>query len=112
MTSKKLFVDGKVEPMWRRAPQPTKLPNWITREEVDYFVKEFERAGWNGGLNWYRVMNLTHEITPQLTEAKVPQPVTFIAGTKDNVIQMSGGLEKVKANLEKGCCAFICAVPY
>ena len=50
--SDRLYVNGKPEPLYRRSPQPTKLLPWITQAEVDYYVGEFERAGFNGGLNW------------------------------------------------------------
>jgi hypothetical protein len=56
-------------------------------------IAEFEAAGWNGGLNWYRVMDLNWHATPQLTGAPVVQPSLFIAGTQDMVLTMSGGQE-------------------
>ena len=32
--------------------QPAALHDWISQEEFDYYVKDFEAHGWNGGLNW------------------------------------------------------------
>mmetsp|Transcript_26423 Transcript_26423/g.83717 ORF Transcript_26423/g.83717 Transcript_26423/m.83717 type:complete len:365 (-) Transcript_26423:138-1232(-) len=101
--SSKLFVDGRSEPMWRRAPQPKGLAPWISPAEFDYFVAEFERAGWDGGLNWYRVMDLDWQATPQLKGMKVKQPVAFVAGDKDMVIAMSGGVDAVLKGFQRSC---------
>jgi len=62
------------------------LPDWLTQEDLDYFVSEFSEAGFRGGINYYRNFHRNWEITPQLTGMKVTQPVTFIAGEEDVVI--------------------------
>jgi hypothetical protein len=31
-----------------------KLPAWLTEEDAQFFVNEFKRTGFRGGLNWYR----------------------------------------------------------
>mmetsp|Transcript_134722 Transcript_134722/g.418709 ORF Transcript_134722/g.418709 Transcript_134722/m.418709 type:complete len:368 (-) Transcript_134722:60-1163(-) len=103
VTSGKLFVDGRAEPIWKRLPQPTQLPPWISQAEFDYFVGEFARTGWNGGLNWYRVMDVDWQATPQLQGAKVKQPVAFIAGSADGVVMMSGGKKVADKGLRKNC---------
>ena len=55
--STKLFVekDGQTTSpaMWKRAPQPAVLHDWISQPEFDYYVRDFEEHGWNGGLCWY-----------------------------------------------------------
>jgi pimeloyl-ACP methyl ester carboxylesterase len=33
---------------------PEKLPGWLTAEDLDFYVSEFERTGLTGGLNRYR----------------------------------------------------------
>eukprot|EP00928_Gymnodinium_smaydae_P087259 TRINITY_DN71544_c0_g1_i1.p1 TRINITY_DN71544_c0_g1~~TRINITY_DN71544_c0_g1_i1.p1 ORF type:complete len:379 (-),score=70.10 TRINITY_DN71544_c0_g1_i1:35-1138(-) len=103
VTSGKLFVNGKSEPMWRRAPQPKALHSWISQPELDYFVQEFQRGGWDGGLNWYRVMDIDWLCTPQLKDRRVETPCAFVAGSKDMVINMFGGAENVEAALAKVC---------
>jgi pimeloyl-ACP methyl ester carboxylesterase len=54
--------------------------------EIDYYVDEFTRTGFTGGINWYRNFHRNWEITPQLAEAKVEAPAYFIAGKQDPVI--------------------------
>jgi len=101
--SKDLFVDGRAEPMVRRSPQPKALNPWISKDEVDYYVAEFKHAGWDGGLNWYRVMDIDWHATPQLAGMKVKQPVMFLAGSNDGVVAMSGGEDAIRSNLPKIC---------
>src|SRR5262249_37808293 len=59
----------------------------LTAEDLDYFVGEFTRAGFRGGINYYRNFHRNWETTPQLAGVRVSQPVLFIAGEKDNVIR-------------------------
>ncbi len=66
-------------------PTPTKLPDWLTEEDLAYFVGEFTRVGFRGGLNKYRNMDRDWEDFPQLAGAKVQQPALFITGDKDPV---------------------------
>lgn len=101
----RMFVDGVAKGMWERGPSPGALSDWISPEELDYVVGEFDSAGWNGGLNWYRVMDVNWHATPQLAGAKLTQPTQFIAGTADSVITMSGGIDTIKKALGAFCLA-------
>jgi pimeloyl-ACP methyl ester carboxylesterase len=66
---------------------PKQLPGWLTEKDLDYFSSEFERAGFRGGVNYYRNIERNWEITPELTGARIKVPVAFIAGTEDIVIR-------------------------
>jgi len=73
---------------------PELLPEWLTEEDLDYYVAQFEQSGFRGPLNWYRNIDRNLELTPQLESletGKIEQPSFFIAGTKDPVLQFSGG---------------------
>ena len=70
-----------------RLGAPRSLPGWLSQAELDYFVGEFERAGFRGGINYYRNFSRNWETTPDLAAAQVAQPVLFIAGAKDIVIR-------------------------
>ncbi|MEX2245138.1 MAG: alpha/beta hydrolase [Dehalococcoidia bacterium] len=69
-------------------PEPDALPPWLTQKDLDYFVSEFQRTGFRGGINWYRNFDRNWELTPKLAGAKVKQPALFIAGDRDGVIRM------------------------
>ena len=67
------------------------LPGWLTAEDLDYYVSQFERTGFRGGLNYYRNIERNWELTENLTGAQISVPTLFIAGEKDIVI---GGATK------------------
>lgn len=68
--------------------EPDKLPAWLTEADVDFFAGEFQRAGFRGGLNWYRNGDLNWELTGFLDGAKLRQPSIFAAGERDVVLRM------------------------
>jgi pimeloyl-ACP methyl ester carboxylesterase len=70
-----------------RLGQPLAQPPWLSREDLDYYVGEFSRAGFRGGINYYRNFHRNWEITPELAGARISQPVAFIAGEQDIVIR-------------------------
>ncbi|WP_228491431.1 alpha/beta fold hydrolase, partial [Pseudomonas aeruginosa] len=69
---------------------PDQLPAWLTEEDLDVFVKQFERSGFFGGINWYRNMDRNWELTPFWNGAVLIQPLLFIAGELDGVLTMAG----------------------
>ena len=66
------------------------LPNWITKEDVDYFTTEFERTGYRGGLNWYRNSQLNWELMAAWHHAPLRQPSLFVGGDRDAVCNWPG----------------------
>ncbi len=89
-----------------RRGAPLERPSWLSKEDLDYYVKEFTEAGFRGGINYYRNMHRNWEITPELAGKKVTAPVTFLAGEKDVVIrgasaeQLEKGMKSVVPNLQ------------
>ncbi len=69
-----------------RMGEPTDFPDWITSQELDYYVAEFTRSGFRGGINYYRNFHRNWEMTPELRGQPVAQPAMFIAGDGDPVI--------------------------
>jgi pimeloyl-ACP methyl ester carboxylesterase len=82
------FLFNKSEKFLDTCSLPDTLPAWLTEQDIDFFTGEFKRTGFRGGLNWYRNIDRTWELTPFLSEAKLHQPVLFIAGDLDPVIAM------------------------
>ncbi len=72
-------------------PDPERLPTWLTEEDLDYYVAQYQQSGFRGPLNWYRNIDRNIELTPQLENAKIEQPSFFIAGKKDIVLSFGGG---------------------
>jgi pimeloyl-ACP methyl ester carboxylesterase len=77
------FLEGLVD--------PPSLPSWLTAEDLDYYVAQYQQTGFRGPLNWYRNIDRSVELTPQLANAKIEQPSFFIAGKKDSVLSFGGG---------------------
>jgi pimeloyl-ACP methyl ester carboxylesterase len=81
-------------------PAHVPLPPWLTEADIDFYATEFQRTGFTGGLNWYRAIEPTWELTAAWNGALISQPSLFIAGKADGVMRfpaMSGviaGLEK------------------
>jgi pimeloyl-ACP methyl ester carboxylesterase len=68
---------------------PAALPPWLTAEDLDYFVDEFSRTGFTGGLNWYRNLDRNWELSAALQGAKVEVPALFVAGERDAVLSLT-----------------------
>ncbi|HEX7037569.1 MAG TPA: alpha/beta hydrolase [Pseudomonadales bacterium] len=69
-------------------PYPEKLPDWLSEEDLAFYVGEFERSGFRGPLNYYRNHDLTWELTAGAPET-IRQPAMFVAGDRDGVILMA-----------------------
>ena len=81
---------------------PERLPAWLTQADLDFYVGEFERTGFRGGVNWYRNIDRNWELTPFEDGAKPLQPTIFIAGERDGVLKMTADYVKAQpANVPK-----------
>ena len=81
-------------------PAPASLPNWITEADIDFYVAEFERTGFRGGLNWYRNVDRNWELMAPWSGAKVMVPAIYIAGEQDLVVKFPG-MDQLIANLKQ-----------
>ena len=92
------FLDGLIDPQ--------KLPKGMTEEDLDYYVEQYQRSGFRGGLNWYRNIDRDMEVTAQLEGKQILQPALFLAGEKDLVLKFPGmnldAMPELIPNL-KGC---------
>jgi pimeloyl-ACP methyl ester carboxylesterase len=76
-------------------PPPSPKPSFVTDADIDFFVGEFKRTGFAGGLNYYRNVDRNWALTPFLDGGKLRQPTLFIAGDSDGVLGFWG--EEVNA---------------
>ena len=83
-----------------RLMNPASLPHWLTDAEVDFYVKEFTRTGFRGGLNWYRNIDRNWELLAPFTAARVSVPALYVAGDRDLVIAFRG-MDQLIPNLAK-----------
>ena len=65
-------------------PQPPPLPwHWLSALEMEFFVAEYARTGFSGGLNWYRAMDLRWAQRRRFEGVKNPVPFYFIGSERD-----------------------------
>jgi pimeloyl-ACP methyl ester carboxylesterase len=76
--------------------------SWLTEEDLQVYVQEFSRTGFQGGLQWYRC-SFSNE---QLMELRlfsgrtIDVPSCFIGGTKDwGVYQLPGAFVKMQGSI-------------
>jgi pimeloyl-ACP methyl ester carboxylesterase len=62
-------------------------PDWLTQADIDFYVQEYSRTGFRGGLNWYRNIDRLWEVNSFLSGAQINQPSLFIAGEYDTVVR-------------------------
>jgi pimeloyl-ACP methyl ester carboxylesterase len=79
---------------------PTSLPQWLTEEDVNFYVGEFTRTGFRGALNWYRNIDRNWELLAPMAGACVTVPALYIAGDRDLVLGFRG-MDQIVANLSK-----------
>jgi pimeloyl-ACP methyl ester carboxylesterase len=83
-----------------RFPSPTALPAWLSEADIDFYVGEFQRTGFRGGLNWYRNIDRNWELLAPFAGAKVIVPALYMAGDRDPVVAFPG-MDRAIANLAK-----------
>ena len=69
-----------------RAAAVERLPDWLRGEDIDFYAAEFARAGFRGGLNWYRNIDRNWALLAAFSGAKVTVPALFIGGDRDPVL--------------------------
>jgi pimeloyl-ACP methyl ester carboxylesterase len=84
------FLSGLVD--------PASLPLWLTEADIDFYVSEFTRTGFRGGLNWYRNIDRSWELLAPFAGSCVSIPGLYIAGDRDLVVGFPG-MEQIIANL-------------
>jgi pimeloyl-ACP methyl ester carboxylesterase len=79
-----------------RIPSPAALPAWLSEGDIDFYVGEFERTGFRGGLNWYRNIDRNWELLAPFAGTKVTVPALYMAGDRDLVVAF---MDQAVANL-------------
>jgi len=77
---------------------PATFPAWLSEADIAYYASEFARAGFRGGLNWYRNMDRSWELTAPFAGLQVKVPALYIAGDRDLVVAFPG-MDRLIPNL-------------
>ena len=84
------LAEGMAETVAKEMPTAAEIAaaKWLTDDELAVYVGEYERNGFQGGLNWYRART-SGRVTPELE--------IFISGKSDwGNYQSPGALEKMQ----------------
>ena len=76
---------------------PEVLPAWMSADDIAYYVGEFTRAGFRGGLNWYRNLRRSWELMGPWRGCIVRQPSLFVAGERDGVLKFPASKAQIDA---------------
>ncbi len=76
---------------------PETLPAWLSDIDLDYYAGEFARAGFRGGLNWYRNLRRNWELSGPWRGQPIRQPSQFIAGSRDGVLRFPAAKSQLEA---------------
>ncbi|BFV61087.1 alpha/beta hydrolase [Kitasatospora sp. CMC57] len=80
-------------------PEAGALPLWLTEADLDVYAADFARTGFSGGLNWWRTMDLSWELTAPWQGAPVTVPALYMHGERDGSVQLPG-MDQLIANLQ------------
>lgn len=82
-----LGMQGIGEPLDTLADRPLPpLPDWISADEFEHYVRAFTETGFTGPLNWYRNFDRNWELTESTPAPTITVPTLFLAGTADPVL--------------------------
>jgi len=73
---------------------PKVLPEYLSKRALDYYVFEFQRAGIQPALNWYKAIDQGWENTSFLDGAVVQQPALFMTGERDPSLKPVFGIDR------------------
>ena len=74
---------AKGETMSEQFVIPDQLPEWLTEEDLDFYVAEHSATGFTGGFNWYRnIKRLPASVAPFIGKS-IDQPSLYLYGEHD-----------------------------
>ncbi|TDC91410.1 alpha/beta hydrolase [Actinomadura sp. 7K507] len=69
-------------------PETPPLPwTWLTEAELEFYVADYSRSGFTGGLNWYRAMDLSWEYRKSYGDRKNSAPYFFLGSEQDTDLE-------------------------
>ena len=79
---------------------PPALPAWLSEDDLDTYVEQFEASGFFGPVSWYRNLDANYELLANLPHSRIAMPSCFIGGEKDPVLVLNpGGIDAMRAVL-------------
>jgi len=76
-------------------PEPARLPDWLTTDDIEAYAAQYAGRSFTGPLNWYRNMDRNWELTAAWRHAPVLVPALYLAGEQDLVVRFPGTREGI-----------------
>jgi len=76
---------------------PEVLPAWLSEADLAHYTAEFRRAGFRGGLNWYRNLRRNAQLLAPWYGCPLRQPALFIVGERDAVLKFPASRSQIDA---------------
>ncbi len=92
-------ADGMAETVAKFMPSDEEIAanSWLPDRDLEVYTKEYQRTGFQGGLNWYRSGALGTAEMQLFAGRRIEQPSIFISGASDwGNYQSPGALEKMQ----------------
>jgi pimeloyl-ACP methyl ester carboxylesterase len=80
-------------------PEPAALPEWLTEADLDAYAADYARTGFTGGLNWWRTLDLSWELTAPWQGAPMTVPALYVHGDRDGSVSLPG-MDQLIPNLQ------------
>ncbi|MBW2282671.1 MAG: alpha/beta hydrolase [Deltaproteobacteria bacterium] len=104
----RMFRDGKLDMNpFRRTGDPDPDPEemgapFATAEEVDTYVRAFEKTGFGGGINWYRNIDANARDVPEMGQKKLSLPCLMLTAEWDMALrpELAEGMADLCPDLE------------
>lgn len=62
---------------------PEALPEWLSEEDLNFYVQEHSASGFTGGFNWYRNIKRLPGIVAPFIDKTIDQPSLYMYGEHD-----------------------------
>ena len=79
------LLDGLID------PKP--FPKWLSEDDLNFYVEQFEKSGFRGPINRYRNQDRDWEKLPELSDLKIEVPSFFIGGEKDSIRKFNSNFD-------------------
>ena len=80
---------------------PEALPSWLSQDDLQFYIDQFKKTGFRGGLNWYRnIKRITSALAPYVGK-DLDQPSLYLYGEHDMIAgNTAEAIEALPANLK------------
>jgi pimeloyl-ACP methyl ester carboxylesterase len=98
-----MMASGELDmnPFRRIDELPAATPLIVSAEELEVYVKAFEKTGFRGGINWYRNIDRNGREHPEVGTKKLTLPCLMITADWDIALrpQMAAGMPALCSDL-------------